>query len=220
MNTLKVGSKGEDVKFLQIRLNEKGNYKLSTDGIFGAKTEEAVKDFQKKNKLVVDGIVGTKTWSLLGVQPSAVTRKINKIIIHCAATKEGKDYTTDDIKRWHLDRGFSDIGYHYVIYRDGSVNKGRDENKVGAHTTNQNAYSIGICYIGGLDKDGKPKDTRTDEQKEAMYKLVYDLLKKYNLKLDDVYGHYEFANKACPSFKMNDFKDEFKKWLKDNNLFV
>lgn len=154
MTTLKIGSKGSEVKILQIRLN------LIADGIFGPITQEAVKDFQKKNNLTTDGIVGSTTWAKLGVTQ---TRYINEIIVHCSATPECKDFTVTDIKKWHLARGFSDIGYHYVIYRDGSVHTGRDKSKIGAHCTGHNSYSIGVCYIGGCSADGKtPKDTRTE----------------------------------------------------------
>lgn len=88
-------------------------------------------------------------------------RKIKEIIIHCSATKEGRDYTIADIDRWHRDRGFFCIGYHFVIYRDGSIHVGRSVEEVGAHCRGHNLVSIGICYIGGLSKNGKPKDTRT-----------------------------------------------------------
>ena len=95
-------------------------------------------------------------------------RKIDKVIIHCSATPEGKDYTVEDIDRWHRERGFDCIGYHYVIYRDGSVHKGRDVAKIGAHCKGQNANSIGVCYIGGMTADNKQaKDTRTPQQKAA-----------------------------------------------------
>ena len=133
-------------------------------------------------------------------------RKIDKIILHCAATKEGQHFTVEDIDRWHKQRGFNKIGYHFVIYLDGSVHKGRDIAEIGAHCIGQNANSIGICYIGGLDANGKPKDTRTDAQKNALKKLVNDLLVKYPSAT--VHGHNEFANKACPCF---DVKKEFKK---------
>lgn len=190
MNTLKLGSKGNEVKALQGKLN------LIEDGIFGPITEEAVKNFQKKNGLIADGIVGPKTWEKLGVTQS---RYINEIIVHCSATAEGKDFTIDDIKRWHLARGFSDIGYHYIIYRDGSINKGRDESKIGAHCTGHNSNSIGVCYIGGCAADGKtPKDTRTEAQKNSLLKLLSELKKKYPK--TKVYPHYKFAAKACPSF--------------------
>ena len=128
-------------------------------------------------------------------------RKINEIIIHCSATPEGKDFTVDDIRRWHLARKFADIGYHYVVYRDGSVHKGRAENLVGAHCLGHNANSIGICYIGGCTANGKyPKDTRTPQQKQALRQLVQQLLFVYPHA--SVHGHNEFANKACPSFNV------------------
>lgn len=126
-------------------------------------------------------------------------RNIKEIIIHCSATPEGKDYTVDQIRQWHLQRGFNDIGYHYVVYRDGSIHKGRPEEKVGAHCLGHNSISIGVCYIGGVAKDGKtPKDTRTDAQKKSLLELLKTLKLKYpNAK---IYPHYKFANKACPSF--------------------
>lgn len=128
-------------------------------------------------------------------------RKITEIIIHCSATPEGKDFTVDDIRRWHLSRKFADIGYHYVIYRDGSVHKGRAENIAGAHCLGHNANSIGICYIGGVAKDGKtPKDTRTPQQKTALRQLVNQL--KFYYPHATVHGHNEFAAKACPSFNV------------------
>lgn len=90
-------------------------------------------------------------------------RKITEIIVHCSATPEGKDYTVSDITRWHKARGFKTIGYHYIVYRDGSVHEGRKESGVGAHCYGHNRNSIGVCYIGGLATDCKtPKDTRTE----------------------------------------------------------
>lgn len=132
-------------------------------------------------------------------------RKINKIILHCSATKEGQKFTVKNIDAWHRQRGFNGVGYHYLILLDGAIEPGRPESLVGAHTLGQNANSIGICYIGGLDTYGKPKDTRTDAQKEALIKLVKELKVKYSGAT--VHGHNEFANKACPSFIV---KDELK----------
>lgn len=135
-------------------------------------------------------------------------RKITKIILHCSATPEGRDYTVEQIRQWHTlpkpkGNGWKDIGYHFVVYRDGSVHKGRPVELIGAHTSGHNANSIGICYIGGCAADGKtPKDTRTPAQKEALRQLVADLQAQYPEAT--VHGHYEFANKACPSFKICD----------------
>ena len=188
---LKLGNRGNEVKLLQEKLN------LKADGIFGPLTEEAVKDFQRSNGLEVDGIVGASTLSKLNLL--ANKRNIKELIVHCSATPEGKDYSVDTIRQWHLQRGFSDIGYHYVIYRDGSIHIGRDESIIGAHCTGHNTNSIGVCYIGGCASDGKtPKDTRTLQQKESLLSLLKTLKIKYpNAK---IYPHYKFAAKACPSF--------------------
>ena len=133
-------------------------------------------------------------------------RKISKIIIHCSATAEGKDYTVEQIRQWHTlpkpkGNGWADIGYHFVIYRDGSMHTGRPIEKAGAHTLGHNANSIGICYIGGCAADGKtPKDTRTEAQRVALIRLVGDLRRQYPGAT--VHGHNEFAAKACPSFNV------------------
>ena len=188
---LKLGSKGNEVKLLQEKLN------LKADGIFGPLTEEAVKDFQRSNGLEVDGIVGANTLSKLNL--SVNKRTIKELIVHCSATPEGKDYSVDTIRQWHLQRGFSDIGYHYVIYRDGSIHIGRDESIIGAHCTGHNTNSIGVCYIGGCASDGKtPKDTRTTEQKQSLVKLLKELKTKYPQA--SIHGHRDFSSKACPSF--------------------
>ena len=188
---LKLGSRGNEVKVLQEKLN------LKADGIFGPLTEEAVKDFQRSNGLEVDGIVGTNTLSKLNL--SVNKRTIKELIVHCSATPEGKDYNVDTIRQWHLQRGFSDIGYHYVIYRDGSIHIGRDESIIGAHCTGHNTNSIGVCYIGGCASDGKtPKDTRTTEQKQSLVKLLKELKTKYPQA--SIHGHRDFSSKACPSF--------------------
>lgn len=137
-------------------------------------------------------------------------RTIHEIIIHCSATPTGRDYTVDQIRQWHRKRGYKDIGYHFVIYRDGSIHTGRPLAQVGAHCLKHNAHSIGICYIGGLAINGKtPADTRTPEQKSALVQLLKDLHRRFPHAT--VHGHREFANKACPCF---DVKTEYK------NLFL
>ena len=129
-------------------------------------------------------------------------RKIEKIIIHCTATPAGRETTVSQVTKWHKARGFRTIGYHYLIYLDGSVHAGRPESEVGAHCTGQNAHSIGVCYVGGLDREThKPKDTRTGAQREALRKLVADLKTRYPGAT--LHGHREFAAKACPCFDVN-----------------
>lgn len=132
-------------------------------------------------------------------------RQITEIIIHCSATPIGRDYTVEDIDKWHKAKGWKGIGYHYVIYLDGSVHKGRPEEEIGAHCKGHNSNSIGICYIGGLDEFGEPEDTRTDKQKEALIVLLKALKAKYPDAT--IHGHREFAAKACPCF---DAKEEYK----------
>jgi N-acetylmuramoyl-L-alanine amidase len=130
-------------------------------------------------------------------------RTINKIIIHCSATAEGHPFTVNDIDRWHRQRGFRCIGYHFVIYLDGSVHQGRPIAEVGAHCLGQNANSIGICYIGGCAADGKtPKDTRTQAQKSALIRLITELRQQFPNAT--IHGHRDFANKACPSFDVSE----------------
>lgn len=132
-------------------------------------------------------------------------RKIDKIILHCTATPEGRDYTVEQIREWHVKgNGWNDIGYHFVIYRDGSVHEGRPLAVPGAHCKGHNVTSIGIAYVGGCTADGKtPKDTRTPAQREALYRLIGQL--KTRFPGVAVHCHNEFANKACPSFKICNF---------------
>lgn len=126
-------------------------------------------------------------------------RKINEIIVHCAATPEGKNFKAADIDRWHRERKMKCIGYHYVVDLDGTVEPGRPEIEIGAHCLGHNQYSIGVCYVGGLAADGKtPKDTRTAAQKEALLALLNKLRAKYPNA--SIHGHRDFAAKACPSF--------------------
>lgn len=226
MKTLRIGSKGADVMTLQTALYNACHYGLTVDGVFGRKTEAAVKAFQKSEGLSVDGIAGAKTWSKLGYETAdEVTlsgRTINKIILHCSATPDGEDYSIDSIDHSHKARNFSYyidpdtkekhyIGYHYIILRDGTIVRCRPENVRGCHTSNHNYDSIGICYIGGCpartvkDWNKKAKDTRTAAQKAAIIILVDELKTRYqNAK---IYGHRDFAAKACPSF---DARTEFK----------
>lgn len=151
--------------------------------------------------------------------------KIDSIVIHCSATKEGVDYRVKDIDKWHRERGFQMIGYHYVIDLDGTVEIGRPLSMNGAHCNtaglsgeSYNKHSIGICYVGGLDRNGKAKDTRTDAQKAALRTLVARLREKYPIK--EVIGHRDASPdrngdgkitpdeyiKLCPCF---DVKSEF-----------
>lgn len=129
-------------------------------------------------------------------------RKMNKIIVHCSATKPSQDFSVNDIRSWHKAQGWSDVGYHYIVRLDGAIEKGRPLEVAGAHVRGHNADSIGVCYIGGVDESGKPADTRTEAQKKALDVLLTDLSIHF---LAPVSGHNDYTNaKACPSFKAKD----------------
>ena len=218
MTVLRIGSKGPDVMKLQQLLH------VYPDGIFGNITREALKVFQREHNLFPDGVAGPKTWAALlpedGIVLKRSRRRIDLILVHCTATPEGKDYSVDDIRRWHttprpMGNGWSDIGYHYIIYRDGSVHLGRDVDIAGAHCEGYNSHSIGIVYVGGLENiPGKPvselpaKDTRTEAQKLALLDLLVKLRALYpNAKIA---GHrnYDTKGKQCPSFDArNEYRD-------------
>lgn len=152
------------------------------------------------------------------------------VVVHCSATREDRDFTEQQINEAHVARGFGKWGYHYYIRKDGRVIKMRAENEVGAHDNcivtgekySYNRCSIGICYEGGLGKDGKAKDTRTEAQKEALRALVADICKRHEIL--DVLGHRDTSPdkngngvvekcewlKECPCFNV---KSEFSNFL-------
>ena len=143
-------------------------------------------------------------------------RTITLIIIHCSATPEGKSLSAEACRLDHiLHRGFRDIGYHFYITRDGEIHRGRPLEKVGAHCRNHNSHSIGICYEGGLDARGNPKDTRTPEQRSALHLLVHQLLQQFrnarvcghrdlspDLDGDGTVEPWEWV-KQCPCFEVS-----------------
>jgi N-acetylmuramoyl-L-alanine amidase len=134
-------------------------------------------------------------------------RHIDKIIIHCSATPEFRDVTTDDLYNWHVvQKGWSDIGYHFFVDLKGRVHECRPIERQGAHVRGLNKNSIGICYAGGLSKQMAPKDTRNEAQKRALDLLIYDLLDEHTDAT--LHGHNEFSSKACPSFDVQkEYKD-------------
>jgi N-acetyl-anhydromuramyl-L-alanine amidase AmpD len=127
-------------------------------------------------------------------------RNITLIVIHCSAVKPGQRSSAEDIDRWHRARGWKNgIGYHYVVRRNGDVELGRSLDEVGAHCKGHNSHSIGICYEGGLDEQGKPADTRTAEQKLALRLLLEKLHDQYPVAV--IVGHHDLnPKKACPCF--------------------
>ena len=134
-------------------------------------------------------------------------RRIDYIVVHCTDTIEGVDWKIDDVRKWHMQgNGWNDIGYHYLIYLDGTIAPGRAESVVGAHVKGYNQHSIGISYVGGKEKGTmRSKDTRTDAQKKSMLRLLESLKSRYpNAK---IVGHRDLANRNCPCF---DAKKEYK----------
>ena len=127
-------------------------------------------------------------------------RKLDRIILHCTATPEGRHVDVDTIRVWHKARGWSDVGYHFIIYIDGSVHSGRDVSKTGAHVAGHNATTIGVVYVGGTDAAGKAKDTMNAAQETAFVNLVKHLRDEYGPLT--LHGHNEYAAKACPSFNV------------------
>lgn len=213
MTYVQKGSTGDRVKLLQILLS------IEVTGTFDEKTDEAVRQFQRENNLTEDGIVGKDTLQkLTGLKYPR--RWITEAIVHCTATEDGKDFSAADIRKWHRSQGWTDIGYHYVIRLDGTIENGRDINIAGAHTVGHNSNSIGIVYVGGV-KNGKPCDTRTPLQKVAMMKLIRELMWLNSLDLQKIRVHNEFANKACPSFSKQQLHQELTEsiggiWMKRN----
>lgn len=123
---------------------------------------------------------------------------IREIIVHCSATVAGREVTVAEIDAWHRRRGFDCIGYHYVVHLDGTVEAGRAPSVVGAHCLGHNIGSLGVCYVGGLDRKRKPADTRTDAQRAALDALLRRLTAMHPGAR--VRGHRDFAAKACPCF--------------------
>ena len=138
----------------------------------------------------------------------SITRPIDHIIVHCTATKADNDFHAQDINDWHRAKSWRGIGYHYVVDIDGQLEVGREISVAGAHckAPNINATSIGIVYVGGLDSEGNPADTRTPAQKATLRTLITAL--KSIWPKAEVSGHRDWANKDCPCFDAtSEYKD-------------
>ena len=129
-------------------------------------------------------------------------RELNRIILHCTATRAGEQINVKQIDKWHRDRGWSEIGYHYVLYADGTIATGRDIRKKGAHVKGHNHDSVGVAYVGGVDSNLVPQDTMTMQQEMAFLHLVNSLRVVFGDM--SVHGHNEFSSKACPSFNVQE----------------
>lgn len=133
-------------------------------------------------------------------------RKITEIIVHCTCTFAQQKVTIEILRKWHKQRGFKDVGYHYLIDIEGNILTGRPVEQVGAHCTDHNAHSIGVAYAGGLGADARPANTLSEKQKVALVQLLTELKERYPEA--SIHGHSEFANKACPCFDVQQFVEE------------
>lgn len=129
-------------------------------------------------------------------------RQIDSIIIHCSASPDYMDIGAETIRKWHKDRGWSDIGYHYVVRRNGEIEKGRSDERIGAHARGANSRSIGVCWIG--------INNPSPEQEKSLFSLIHFLMGKYNVKIENVKGHCEAVktSKTCPNLNMNRVRAE------------
>ena len=134
-------------------------------------------------------------------------REIDDIIIHCTATRKNRHHTVEDIRKWHLERGFDDIGYHYVIYLDGTVHVGRPIEVVGAHAYGHNLRSIGICYVGGLDRRDRPANTLNKAQERSLVTLIKVL--KSIFPQAGLHGHNDYSEKECPCFNVGEWWNKY-----------
>lgn len=251
---LKIGRVGTRISELQELLKRNGFWTHHTiTQKFGPVTETAIKNFQKEKGLLVDGLVGPKTWSELlnieqvkinpiyskedksedfsdpeeemiisdikEIQPtcpnitelinlinkSNITRNITRLVFHCTATHQTA--TVEGIvKYWRETLKWKNPGYHILVKPDGSWTQLSDFNNITNGVAGINSSSLHISYIGGIDKNGKAIDNRTDNQNE-IFEAVYHTFKNKMQNLT-FHGHYEFSNKACPSYNV-------KNWIKE-----
>lgn len=131
------------------------------------------------------------------------------LIVHCSATKPTMNVGLREIRQWHKERGFLDVGYHFIIRRDGTVEDGRDVSAIGAHCEGKNYTSVGVCLVGGVNDKMQPEANFTPQQMESLKTLLSGLKGEYPQA--SVHGHHDFAAKACPSF-------DVQRWLKSGEL--
>jgi len=142
-----------------------------------------------------------------------IREQTDTIVIHCSATPKTMDIGVEKIREWHVkERGWDDVGYHYVITRDGTIQPGRDEKYMGAHAVVVNNRSLGLCLIGGSNKSGDWENNFTHEQFTTLKALLLSLQKRHTIK--SIIGHYEVdKRKKCPSFNVPE-------WLKKERIDV
>lgn len=135
------------------------------------------------------------------------------ITIHCSATPPNQDIGVKEIRKMHTDKGWSDIGYHDVIRRDGTHEIGRSISRIGAHVKGHNRENIGICLVGGIDKNGKPENNFTPEQLSTLRYLITRYVGRYGIKQENIKGHRDWPGvaKACPCFDVSDLLKEWER---------
>ncbi len=182
-------------------------------------TETRIKAIQSFIGVTPDGDIGPMTLTALeielGMNIEADTgedmRSIHTVIVHCSATTEGQDIGVDEIRSWHKARGWSDIGYHYVIRRDGSIETGRPLSRRGSHAKGHNHGSVGICMVGGIDANNKQRAEANFSfiQYVSLSELVAQLQRAHPIV--KVIGHNQVAAKACPCFDVPAFFSKMRK---------
>lgn len=135
--------------------------------------------------------------------------RTDAIFVHCSATQPSQDIGVDTIRMWHKQQGWLDVGYHFVIKRDGTVESGRPVDVVGSHVKDWNSRSVGVCLVGGIDAKGKFEANFTPAQMNALRNKLAELKVMYPQA--DIKGHHDVAPKACPSF-------DLQRWLNTNEL--
>ncbi len=128
------------------------------------------------------------------------------IIIHCSATKPSMNIGAYEIDRWHRERGWLEIGYHFVVKRNGAIELGRPMEAVGAHAKGYNDKSVSVCLIGGVNDKLKPDNNYTPEQWTSLDCSIKFIKKIYQDA--EVIGHNEVSDKACPSFNVRNYMSE------------
>lgn len=221
-------------KIIPGRLNVRGAIDGQVKGTLVQGTEVAVKETKAEwSRISFSGWVNNKFIKDDTDKHSGQGALIKRIVIHCSATPEGRNFTAEDIKLWHTGpkshghRGWNTAGYHWVIQLNPArvvslvpLDKGAylKPSQISNGARGYNKNSIHVCYIGGVDKNNKyPKDTITPEQKQLLIKLLKELVKG-RPGIEEIIGHNDLdPSKACPSFKVPDF---LKKSIKDRVFFA
>ena len=205
----------EHMRALQAALAGLGHDPGPADGLWGPKTASAVLSLHaaagKPPAAPAPAAVSAQTMSM--IYQGAARHPVREIVVHCSATRpewyQGLSLNAkrDEIRRWHLANGWSDIGYHWLIDRDGAILAGRAETVIGAHVSGRNNGTIGICLIGGHGSAASDRFERhyTAQQDASLRALIHAV--SMRTQIQRVSAHHDYANKACPGFNLS-------QWLK------